>query len=195
MSVALDHVILSTNDQRAFVSKMLVLPDGVPVGHFICIPLGSSVTIDVMESEVHDRCTSRSSSTTRRSIEVSPSFGPSTYPTGPTRARPSGFHQSLRRRPGRVLRRPRRQQPRTTHPLDGAAHHAVRDVGQRHTQRVPGRLRSRFLARLLDVPVGRPSAAVQTVHRAGARPGPRMGRGRSRRHETTDDQRPQRLAG
>jgi catechol 2,3-dioxygenase-like lactoylglutathione lyase family enzyme len=56
MTVTLDHVILPTNDQHAsaaFLSRMLGLPDGVPVGHFICIPLGNGVTIDVMQSENH----------------------------------------------------------------------------------------------------------------------------------------------
>ena len=41
MTVALDHVILPTNDQvasAALLSRMLGLPDGMPVGHFICIP-------------------------------------------------------------------------------------------------------------------------------------------------------------
>ena len=57
MSVALDHVILPTTDQAAsaaFVAKMLGLPEGVPVGHFICIPLGNGVTIDVMASDHHE---------------------------------------------------------------------------------------------------------------------------------------------
>ena len=56
MSVALDHVILPTNDQdasAASLSKMLDLPDGVRVGHFICIQLGNDVTVDVMASEDH----------------------------------------------------------------------------------------------------------------------------------------------
>ena len=56
MSVALDHVILPTNDQAAsaaFLSRMLGLPDGVRVGHFICIQLGNGVTVDVMASDDH----------------------------------------------------------------------------------------------------------------------------------------------
>ena len=32
---------------------MLGLPEGVPVGHFICIPLGNGVTVDVMASDRH----------------------------------------------------------------------------------------------------------------------------------------------
>lgn len=54
MSVALDHVILPTNDQAAsaaFLSKMLDIPPGVRVGHFICIQLANGVTVDVMETE------------------------------------------------------------------------------------------------------------------------------------------------
>jgi catechol 2,3-dioxygenase-like lactoylglutathione lyase family enzyme len=54
MTVALDHVILPTNDQTAsaaLLSKVLGLPDGVPVGHFVCIALGNDVTVDVMSSD------------------------------------------------------------------------------------------------------------------------------------------------
>jgi catechol 2,3-dioxygenase-like lactoylglutathione lyase family enzyme len=54
MTVTLDHVILPTTDQAAaaaFLSKMLGLPPGVPVGHFVCIPLGNGVTVDVMASD------------------------------------------------------------------------------------------------------------------------------------------------
>jgi catechol 2,3-dioxygenase-like lactoylglutathione lyase family enzyme len=56
MTVALDHVILPTTDQAAsaaFVAKMLGLPQGMPVGHFICIPLSNGVTVDVMASGDH----------------------------------------------------------------------------------------------------------------------------------------------
>jgi hypothetical protein len=57
VTVALDHVILPTNDQAATaaLSKMLGLTRGVPVGHFICIPLGNGVTVDVMASDNHHR--------------------------------------------------------------------------------------------------------------------------------------------
>ena len=54
MTVALDHVILPTNDQAAsaaLLSRMLGLPPGVVVGHFICIALGNGVTVDVMQSD------------------------------------------------------------------------------------------------------------------------------------------------
>ena len=54
MTVALDHVILPTNDQAAsaaLLSRMLGLPPGVAVGHFICIALGNGVTVDVMQSD------------------------------------------------------------------------------------------------------------------------------------------------
>jgi catechol 2,3-dioxygenase-like lactoylglutathione lyase family enzyme len=56
VTVTLDHVILPTSDQRAsaeLLSKMLGLPDGVAVGHFICIQLGNGVTVDVMASDEH----------------------------------------------------------------------------------------------------------------------------------------------
>lgn len=56
MTITLDHVILPTNDQgasAALLSRMLGLPDGVPVGHFLCIPLGNGVTVDVMASDDH----------------------------------------------------------------------------------------------------------------------------------------------
>jgi hypothetical protein len=32
---------------------MLDLPEGVPVGHFVCIPLGNGVTVDIMDSDDH----------------------------------------------------------------------------------------------------------------------------------------------
>jgi catechol 2,3-dioxygenase-like lactoylglutathione lyase family enzyme len=56
MTVALDHVILPTNDQAAsaaFLTRLLALPDGVRVGHFIAISLGNDVTVDVMEADDH----------------------------------------------------------------------------------------------------------------------------------------------
>jgi catechol 2,3-dioxygenase-like lactoylglutathione lyase family enzyme len=40
MTITLDHVILPTNDQAAsvaFLSRMLGVPAGVPVGHFVCV--------------------------------------------------------------------------------------------------------------------------------------------------------------
>jgi len=57
MTVALDHVILPTSDQAAtaaFVAKMLGVPEGKQLGHFIALQLDNGVSVDVMETDRHE---------------------------------------------------------------------------------------------------------------------------------------------
>jgi len=130
MTVALDHVILPTNDQAAsaeLLSRMLGLPPGVVVGHFICIALGNGVTVDVMQSDDNS------------SLHLAFLVDDDTFDRGLAILRSEHIshwrrtarrHQSPLRRSRRVLRRPGRQQPRTTHAIDAAVplNHRPRDA-------------------------------------------------------------------